>query len=293
MTGTNAISDVTDTALLIAAYRARESERPDALFRDPFARALAGDKGQALADAHPQAYVTNWMTAIRTVIIDDLILARIAQGFDTVINLGAGLDTRPYRLPLPADLRWIEADFPAAMEGKSRKLAEEKPKCRLERIGVDLADAARRRAFLNETVAPLGKTLVLTEGVVPYLDEEQAGGLAADLRASPNVQAWIVDYFAPQAVKFRGRAFKRRMRNAPFKFHPADWDGFFAERGWRKGESVWIAEEAERRGRPIPLPAPVKALFMLRALLSPSARRMGKRFAGYIVLEPDAAQARA
>jgi methyltransferase (TIGR00027 family) len=293
MTDRIAIADVTDTALLIAAFRARESERPDALFRDPLARRLAGDRGQALADAHPRAYMTAWMTAIRTVIIDRLILERVARGYDTVLNLGAGLDTRPYRLPLPAGLRWIEADYPAAMEAKSRRLEEEKPACRLERIGVDLADAERRRAFLSGTVAPTGKTLVLTEGVVPYLDLGQAGGLAEDLRALPSARAWIVDYFAPQTMKLRGRAFRRRMRNAPFKFAPPDWDAFFAERGWRKGEAVYIAEEAERRGRPIPLPPAVRALFILRALLSPAARKVGKRFAGYIVLEPDSEQARA
>jgi O-methyltransferase involved in polyketide biosynthesis len=163
-------------------------------------------------------------------------------------------------------------------------------------VGVDLADEGRRRAFLAEALAGAGKALVLTEGVVPYLDEGQAGGLAEDLRAQPAIRAWIVDYFAPQAVKFRGRSFRKHMRNAPFKFLPEDWDGFFARRGWRRAEAVYIAEEAERRKRPMPLPAAVKILFILRALLSPTARKIGKRFAGYVVLEPGAqasAQARA
>lgn len=282
-----AIHDVSDTALLIAAFRASESERPDALFADPFARVLAGERGLAIAAAHPQGYVTGWMTAIRTVIIDELILARVARGFDTVLNLGAGLDTRPYRLSLPAALRWIEADFPRMLERKQALLAGESPACRLERVGLDLADPAARRAFLARAMAG-GKVLVLTEGVLPYLDPAEAGGLADDLRARPEAAAWIVDYFAPQAVRLRGRAFRRRLKSAPFKFHPPDWAGFFAERGWRAGESVYLMEEAERRGRPMPLPPLVKALFILRALLSPSLRGMGKRAMGYVVLEPAA-----
>lgn len=295
------IQDVSDTALLIAAFRARESARPDALFSDPLAGRLAGERGQALADAHPRGYITGWMTAIRTVIIDDLILARVAGGCGTVLNLGAGLDTRPYRLPLPAGLRWIEADYPRSIARKEAALAGERPRCHVERVGVDLTDADRRRAFLAEALAGAGRALVLTEGVVPYLDLDQAGGLASDLRARPEVAAWIVDYFAPQAMRFRGRSFRRRMENAPFRFAPPDWAGFFAERGWRAGKAVYIAEEADRRGRPIPLPPLIKALFVLRALLSPAARKMGKRYMGYVELEPapvggpgqPAAQARA
>jgi methyltransferase (TIGR00027 family) len=291
------IQDVSDTALLIAAFRARESARPDALFSDPLAARLAGARGQALADAHPRGHVTAWMTAIRTVIIDEMIRARVAAGCGTVLNLGAGLDTRPYRLPLPAELRWIEADYPHLIARKEEALAGERPICRVERVGIDLADTQRRRAFFAGVLSGAGRALVLTEGVLPYLDLDQAGGLASDLRARPEAADWIVDYFAPQVARLRGRSFRRRMENAPFKFVPADWAGFFAERGWRAGETIYVAEEADRRGRPIPLSPPVKALFILRALLSPAARKLGKRYMGYVALEPappaGSAQARA
>jgi len=45
------IRDVSDTARWMAVYRARETERPDAVFRDPFARALAGERGERIAQA--------------------------------------------------------------------------------------------------------------------------------------------------------------------------------------------------------------------------------------------------
>jgi O-methyltransferase involved in polyketide biosynthesis len=47
---------------------------------------------------------------IRTVIIDDRIKLAIGEGVDTILNLGAGLDTRPYRMDLPKTLRWVEFD---------------------------------------------------------------------------------------------------------------------------------------------------------------------------------------
>jgi O-methyltransferase involved in polyketide biosynthesis len=43
------IRDVSDTAIWVAYYRARETERPDAMFRDPLARVLVGDRGEKIA----------------------------------------------------------------------------------------------------------------------------------------------------------------------------------------------------------------------------------------------------
>lgn len=281
------IGHVSDTALMIAAYRARESARPDALFRDPLAETLAGEKGKAIAAAHPRGEVTAWMTAIRTRIIDRFIMDRVAQGYDTVLNLGAGLDTRPYRLQVPESLHWIEADFPDVIAAKERAIAGEKPVCRLERVGLDLADEGQRRAFLSGLQSPAGKILVLTEGVIPYLDEKEAGALAADLFSQHRVGAWILDYFASQAVRLRGRAMRHRMRNAPFRFAPGDWHGFFAAHGWMAAEFRSLTDEADEVRRPIPLPLPVRLLFLGKFLfMSPAARAEARRFAGYAVMEP-------
>ncbi len=104
------IDDVADTALWIAAYRARESQRPDALFRDPLAARLAGEKGAAIAARMTGAKQFSWMTAVRTAVIDRMLLDAIGRGARAVLNLGAGLDARPYRLALPPELRWIEVD---------------------------------------------------------------------------------------------------------------------------------------------------------------------------------------
>jgi len=102
-----AIQNVSDTAFLVAGFRALESERPQPLFRDPLAGKLAGEHGKKIMASVPKTFgVSPWLVAIRTVTIDDLITKAIGEGVDTVLNLGAGLDTRPYRMPLPPGLRW-------------------------------------------------------------------------------------------------------------------------------------------------------------------------------------------
>lgn len=95
------ISDVTDTARLVAAYRLIEFTRPDAPFRAPLAERLAGTQGRAMAG---RAADRAQRLVARTKLIDDLLLRALGDGCDRVLNLAAGLDTRPHRLGLPPDL---------------------------------------------------------------------------------------------------------------------------------------------------------------------------------------------
>ena len=101
------VTHISDTALWVAVLRARESKRPDAIFRDPFAERLAGERGDRIAQALSAPIQNDWAIVVRTRLIDDLVMTSIAEGADRVLNLAAGLDTRPYRLSLPPALTWI------------------------------------------------------------------------------------------------------------------------------------------------------------------------------------------
>jgi O-methyltransferase involved in polyketide biosynthesis len=70
---------------------------------------------------------------------------------DTVLNLAAGLDARPWRLPLPAGLHWVDLDHPAMIDAKLEVLAGETPRCRYEGVRLDLADTAAENLRLMET----------------------------------------------------------------------------------------------------------------------------------------------
>jgi methyltransferase (TIGR00027 family) len=278
------IHDVSDTALWVAVYRARETERPDALFRDPFAAKLAGERGRQIAAKMWGSQYTQWSVVIRTVIIDDFLRTAIAGGVDTVVNLGAGLDARPYRLDLPATLRWVEVDYPAMIALKADRLRDDTPRCRLERVGLDLADVAARGRLLDELAGSSRQTLILTEGVVPYLTEEQVASLAADLRARPSFRHWIIDYFSPEVIRYVQTRRKRQMQNAPFRFAPADWFAFFARAGWRARETRYLADEAARLSRRTPMPLLAR---LLRFFMPKETLRRHQRFAAYVHLVPD------
>ena len=136
---------VADTAFLVAAFRARESARPDALFVDPLAERLAGERGAALlAKVAHLGEMAGWSTLVRTVLIDRFLDEAIERGIKTVVNLGAGLDARPYRMNLPSSLRWFEADLAPVIEHKESVLANESPRCQLRRFVLDIVDASAR-----------------------------------------------------------------------------------------------------------------------------------------------------
>src|SRR5689334_14127877 len=116
------VENVSDTARWMAHYRALESARKDALFRDPLAARLAGTRGPAIAATAPRSTRNGWFLIARTKKIDELVATCVREGCDRVLNLAAGLDTRPYRLELPPNLRWVEADLPALLDEKQRLL---------------------------------------------------------------------------------------------------------------------------------------------------------------------------
>jgi methyltransferase (TIGR00027 family) len=159
------IENVSDTARWVAVYRAMESARPDALFRDPCAERLAGPKGHQIVDELKEGRRMAWAMIVRTAVLDEMILDRVhTGGVDTVINLAAGLDTRAWRLDLPPTLRWFDVDLPAMTEYKRERMQGETPRCRYEAVAVDLTSEDERREALRRLAGVATSALVISRG---------------------------------------------------------------------------------------------------------------------------------
>jgi methyltransferase (TIGR00027 family) len=170
----------------------------------------------------------------RTYLIDELILDQIGDGVDSIINLAAGLDSRPYRMRLPSSIHWIEVDLPEILSYKEEVLREDKPACSLERIRLDLSNQPERRELFTELARRSAKALVITEGLLVYLTAEDVAGLAKDLAAPPSFQSWIVDIASPGLLKMLAkRMIGQLAQNAPFKFAPPEGPNFFIPYGWQ------------------------------------------------------------
>ncbi|RPI29707.1 MAG: SAM-dependent methyltransferase [Acidobacteria bacterium] len=186
------ISHISDTALMVAACRALETERPDGMVRDPFARRLAGERGTAIANALPDVGIMCFGVGMRSRFLDDLLLEAVkTHPIEVVVCLGAGLDCRPWRLDLPSTLRWIEVDFPAILDYKAQLMHGEEPKCLIERMAVDLNNAVERRE-LYTAVGP-GAGLLIAEGLLLYLSNETACALATEPPTMSGLRYFLVD----------------------------------------------------------------------------------------------------
>jgi methyltransferase (TIGR00027 family) len=281
---TSAIRNVSDTALWVAMYRAFESERPDAIFKDPFARRLAGARGEAIVASMPRGKSMSWPMVVRTAVMDEIVLRTVQQGCRTVLNLAAGLDARAFRLPLPPALQWFDADLPDMVAYKQEHLADAKPVCRYHSIAADLTDAGARAALFARVAAAGGPVLVVAEGLLVYLQPTAVGALAQQLHAEPSFRWWLIDLASPALLQMLRRTWGKNLAagNAPMLFGPAEGTAFFLPHGWREVEyrSTW--QEARRLKRTMRL----ACLWNVLTKLAPAKKReQFRRFSGMVLLE--------
>jgi methyltransferase (TIGR00027 family) len=283
--GSGPMQSISDTAYWVAYYRAMESDRPDALFRDPYARRLAGERGERIVSTLRRGRSSAQPMIVRTAVFDEIILDRVArESIDLVLNLAAGLDARPYRLPLPPSLRWVEADLPAIIRYKQETLAAEKPACLLERIEIDLREREERQrlfARLNESAA---RVLVVSEGLLVYLSPEEVAALARDLH-QPHFRFWLTDLGSPKVLRMMNRSWGKRMQaaGAPFRFAPAESSKFFLPCGWREVEFRNFLPESRRLNRRMPADWFIR--FWEWAMPRRTARKLEEWRSGTLLLE--------
>ena len=261
------VRNVSDTALWAAHFRAEESRRPDALFRDPYAEKLGARRGGEMASALPQGLSHAWAWVARTYLFDQFLQKEIADGADLIVNCAAGLDARPYRMQLPTALQWIEADLPDMLAYKKELLANDKPTCQLERIAVNLADIGERRRFFAEIAARGKRGVVLTEGLLIYLSTEEVAQFAEDLSGVASLERWILDMHSPRLLAMMQRNTGKALEKvgAPFKFGPAEGPEFFRAHGWTPIQVEGLLHTAARFRRPPPLLRLFAKLFDVRS----------------------------
>ncbi len=228
------ITNISDTALWVAVYRADESDRPDAAFYDPYARQLAGEKGEKVVRAMQDGRANSWSFVARTVLFDRIVMEHVAAGFNQVVNLASGLDTRPYRLNLPSSLNWIDIDLPAIVDYMNEQMAIHTPGCLLQRYAMDLSKRKERLALFH-AIAKEKRTLVMSEGLIGYLPEEEAGSLAYDLSHIPGFEHWALDLMSPPILTLINREMGTLLSDAdtPLVFAPEEGEDFFRLFGWK------------------------------------------------------------
>lgn len=257
-------SGVWATSVGVARVRALETERANALFRDPLAQAFAAAGGlwpssAPLPDdeaARRRRQAVSFSIVIRTKFLDDLLRRACAAGVRQVVLLGAGMDSRAFRMAWPEGTRLFEVDTAAPLEFKASVLRQERAVARCERstLAVDLREdwPAALAAAGHDPAEP---TAWIAEGLLIYLPEEAVELLLARIsaRSAPGSRMGLTLGSRGVVERFGAGAAPGSAASLWVSEMPDDPVGWLAGHGW-EAESHTLRERAAAYGRPIGTP---------------------------------------
>ncbi len=254
------------TAQWVAANRALETESPDPLYRDPFARALAGEAGFAMLGAMRAAIGLPMSTAadpyltIRTRYFDDALREAVRdESVRQVVILASGMDTRAFRLEWPEDLVLFEVDREDVFDYKEAILGrtEQRPHCDRRIVRADLTHQWTA-PLLAAGFDPGRPSAILAEGLVIYLEASEVTSLLSSMRGIACTDSWLGLDLANQALLEASflAPYMKRLADAgcPWTFAVEDPEAWLASHGWRARAVTLGAPEATYGRWPYPVP---------------------------------------
>jgi methyltransferase (TIGR00027 family) len=276
-------TSVGTTAVMVAAARAVETEQPDALISDPYAKLLVTNAGAGVLweamldpavaakveslDAESAAHLQHMRgyQAVRTNFFDNFFKDAVADGIRQVVILASGLDSRAYRLDWPAGTTVYELDQPQVLAYKSTTLAENgvTPSADRREVAIDLRQdwpAALRAAGFDPTVP----TAWLAEGLLMYLPAEAQDRLFTLIGELSPAGSRVSAETAPEHADDRRQQMRERFRKVADELgmeetvdvgelmyrdeHRADVADWLNNHGWR-ARAQHSTDEMRRLGR--------------------------------------------
>ncbi|MFF7240025.1 class I SAM-dependent methyltransferase [Streptomyces collinus] len=253
------------TAVGVARVRALETERADPLFCDPLARAFAAAGGLWPSSPPPppgdeaarrRRLAVAFSIVIRTKFLDDLLHQACAFGVRQVVLLGAGMDSRAFRIDWPEGTRLFEVDTAAPLHFKARVLRQERavPRCRRIPVAVDLRDdwPGALAAAGHDPAAP---TVWIAEGLLIYLPQDAVEVLLARIgaRSAPGSRLGLTLGSRGVIERFGADAAPGSAASLWVSEMPDDPVGWLAGHGWDAATHT-LRERAAAYGRPVTAP---------------------------------------
>lgn len=162
------MNTISNTAYYCCGIRMEDARKKHSVCNDKYAEKFMDERGLQIFEPFKSEKWPNISCITRCKLIDDHLLRELAKNKQTsIITIGAGFDTRPYRL---AGGNWLEIDEPQIINYKNEKLPIESCPNTLKRISIDFS-----RESLTEKLAEASSsdhTIIVIEGVFIYLDDE-------------------------------------------------------------------------------------------------------------------------
>jgi methyltransferase (TIGR00027 family) len=180
-------STVSHTALGAGVCRLIEQYQPDGvgLFDDPVIADLIGQPIKGMMNfASLRSFTVQQTESVavgiygaqvcRTRYIDQVVLSGLEQSIKQVVILGAGLDSRAYRLPGIEQARVYELDLPAAQQKKRQKLEKHFGQLpdQVTFLSIDFEEQSLDQVFDASTFDRTRPAVFVWEAVTQYLSEQ-------------------------------------------------------------------------------------------------------------------------
>lgn len=235
---------VSRSCQLTAAIRALETKRPDRLFEDPLAARLAGSEMIAQTEPKLKEYDDRGtpIVAVRTRFFDDFMISSTSQ-IDQIAILGAGMDTRAFRLSWLPETCIYELDRPEVLEKKESILQDIPAKCQRICVAADLGQlwSSQLLAAGFQAEKP---TLWLLEGLLYYLSETEVDRL---LKTVSELSA-IGSRLGADLINFKLIQESSEEVSKYWRYGCDEPEKLFAEYGWQ-ASVVQPGEEGAHFGR--------------------------------------------
>jgi methyltransferase (TIGR00027 family) len=253
---------ISNTAFYCCGVRMEDAERAHPICGDMYAKVFMDERGFQIYDFFKTETNSNLSIIARHRIIDDMLRQVLAVDPDQlVMTIGAGFDSRPYRL---GGGRWVELDEPQVVAHKDARLPVSDCSNPLSRVPIDfLLDP------LEEKLAPFASSapvVFVVEGVFIYLDEAQTRKLFEVLHALFPKHTLICDLVTRQLIEQYGCSLHQKIKEIGAVFQPVDDpSNIFIRSGYRFRELVSIIEKA------VDFESTKLPKFILKYFLSPIA----------------------
>ena len=227
------------TARLMAAMRAKETEKTDRLFNDSFAHCLAGKEAFTFVEKQLKEQDRDYI-AVRTHFFDDFLLTQSKKANQIVI-LASGMDTRAYRLPWSSETKIYELDQAQVIETKTAILADATPKSQHYAISADLTQPWSH-LLLEQGYQPTLPSIWLLEGLLMYLTEPQVRQLLETISQLATADSYLgLDLVNVKSIEYEPyKGYFRSGFDEP--------EELLAEYGW-KAEVIQPGDEGAHFGR--------------------------------------------
>lgn len=185
--------------------------------------------------------------------IEELTLKSLNKGIKQVLVLGAGYDSRAYRLQRKG-VRFFEVDHPDTQRKKRKRFENLAERAKLKFVEADLSQDQLNSILANSGFDQSAPTLVIWEGVSMFLKSRDVSKTLFDLRRlCPKGSEIVVDFLYPDKERQQTQCVAAKSVGEPctFSISPNQLDQFVRRSGWGIEQCIETQELRERFGNPV------------------------------------------